>query len=96
MPSQIWKFMISGSGWSELRVPQGAQFLSAHVQKGKLAVWAIVIPDNPPCHRRLLVVGTGVNLPPGQVEYLGSVTEQNAELIWHVFIDPHERDSRMQ
>lgn len=85
---RIFKYRLKSPGATTLSMPRGAEVLGVQLQAGDLAVWAMVDPALPPEDRRLVVVGTGHQLPDSMASrerypYLGTV--QASALVWHVF-----------
>jgi hypothetical protein len=64
----VWKFPVELEPRSVIKMPAGAEILSAQFQRGKLTVWALVDPEAEETPRSFSVVGTG------QPE-LGEITE---------------------
>ena len=50
-----------------------------------IVVWYLVDLDKPKVKVRLLVMPTGVELPKGLAEYLGTVTGVDGDLVFHLF-----------
>jgi hypothetical protein len=66
-----------------LRLPTQAKIVAVGAQQNALCLWAIVDADGPLATRRIVVVGTGHELPQDTVwAYLGRVTIGSFE--WHV------------
>ncbi len=79
----IWKFRVD-VGETTISLPVGAEFLDVQMQGGSITLWYGVHPESSALGRKIVVVGTGLNMkvrPHG--EYLGTV--QQNEFVWHVF-----------
>ncbi len=77
----IWKFPAGQT----LRVPAGARWLSAQIQRGEVMAWAVVDPEAEAEEWRIHQHGTGSDAPSPDDVYLGTVQEFSWSLIWHVF-----------
>lgn len=84
----IWKYNLT-PGENVLKIPRGALALTVQIQYGKLVMWCIVDPEEPPEPRRFVIYGTGQSLSNCDSFYLGTV--QMADLVWHVFEEWYER-----
>ena len=89
----IYKYILDLEHEQILNMPDGAKFLSAQAQKGKICVWAIVDPDELPVEYTFNVYGTGHPLPEDlvkKIEKCGSGcfidTVQMSGLVLHVFV----------
>lgn len=65
-------------------MPYGARILHAADQDGRLVVWAMVDPPQVPQRRRLVLLGTGFDVPP-KCDYVN--TFQSGEFVWHLFVE---------
>lgn len=78
-------FVIPGQ--SLLRLPKGAEILTAQFVRGELCLYALV-PKDPLeyTNHQVTIVGTGQALatPPGR--YLTTIQEIDGQLVWHLFI----------
>ena len=65
----------------------GSQFKNQ--QEGEtLAIWAPFIENVPTEERRLLIVGTGHEIPDDEVfnyNYVGTTMQDDGKLVWHLF-----------
>jgi len=86
----IHKFPLPGSsriaGDFELEMPRNADILCMQTQRGYPCVWALVDDAAPKEKRRVVVVGTGWDLPDdmGRGEYIGTYQSEGG-YVWHVF-----------
>lgn len=86
----IWKYVIDpakySGDWYEIDLPLGAEILTVGEQHNDIVIWAKVDPDHNHVERRkFAIVGTGHNIPEGNVEFLGTAKLMNSALILHVF-----------
>ncbi len=71
-------------------MPEGAIILLVAAPNDQLALWARVSPDAVKVARELVVIGTGVDLPPAleadpEQYHVGSVAMMGGQLVAHVF-----------
>jgi hypothetical protein len=67
-------------------MPEGADIIAVQYQPGSgPCLWAIVDKDKPVVTRRFGIIGTGWEIPEGEVliKYLG--TWQSNGFVWHLF-----------
>lgn len=94
MNDEVWKYRVDlpdGDPTPDTRptilpMPSGAVILTATFDGGGLWLWAICNPGAPRIDRRILVIGTGVPLPPdphGRRRYIATVLAP--PFVWHVF-----------
>jgi hypothetical protein len=88
----VWKFPLDPAYASpyEVRMPKGADMLTAAMQGDTLCVWAMVDPQAETVTRRFWVIGTGMSIGTGPFEqpnmrYVGTALENF--LVWHVFVE---------
>lgn len=83
----IYKYALKVTDTQEIRMPAGAEFLTAQMQHGRLCVWAIVDPSRKDELEYFIICGTGHPLPdkPRFLQYLATVQDAGGSLIWHVF-----------
>lgn len=86
----IWKFPLPTLLLSDivvLRLPTGADFLTLQLQGQVPTLWAVVNDQADFVVRRLVIVGTGHDIP----EEVGDTTDsyvgtwQHEGLVWHLF-----------
>lgn len=82
----IYKYPLQLTESQVLSLPSSAKPLSVQLQGDQLCLWA----DVPPSGRFVVekevvisVVGTGHPIPPGAVNYLGTVQQGN--FVWHIY-----------
>lgn len=81
----IWKFPIGQHASSAIHVPEGGEFLSAHLQHGTLMAWYLVDDSNLSQPRLIHVIGTGDLVPPGPLHYLTTQLYGGGSLVLHLF-----------
>jgi hypothetical protein len=79
----IWKYVLSQE--IELDMPYGAQILSVREQGEDLCLWALLDPKAPTTKRRFAVYGTGWDVLPGAMQYIGTGHLRGGALVFHVF-----------
>jgi hypothetical protein len=72
-------------GAVKTEMPAGARVLSVQVQKDIPCLWAEVDTDNPSVYRSFLILGTGHQVPTGDVEYLGTFQLYGGDFVGHVY-----------
>ena len=83
----LWKFVLEATSPQDLVVRAGAELLYAREQRGDMCVWARVDTDAPlPMETRTIhIVGTGHEMPKGDLRFLGSCHMQGGTYVFHVF-----------
>ncbi|MGD9850139.1 MAG: hypothetical protein AB7T38_02610 [Nitrospirales bacterium] len=83
----IWKYMVPATDVFSLDLPEGAVFLSLHVQQGHPRMWFLVDPEKPRDGRIFSVVGTGHDFPYAgdDFRFLGTFLVGDGVLVFHVF-----------
>ncbi len=81
----VWKFPLEVDCVQSIAMPFDAEILCVQAQYGRLVLWAIVEPDSAKEQRRIVVAGTGQELPNFKGRYIGTVQMMEGQLIWHVF-----------
>lgn len=90
MPNAIWKYPIPpyglGMDYTTVKMPQGAEILTAHEQRDEIYLWAKVDPSKPTVTRRIACYGEqeNVNQVPDGADYIGTVFV-GQHLVFHVF-----------
>lgn len=80
----IYKYALLLTGSQTLLLPSSAKPLSVQLQGEQLCLWAEVGDEwNPGKEVVISIVGTGHPIPPGAVNYLGTV--QQGQFVWHVY-----------
>jgi len=82
----IWKFPLAIVNWQDVEMPMGATILSVDVQKDILCIWALVDPTRNKVNRRIRIAGTGHEIDPRGLDYIGTAQMAGGDLIWHVFM----------
>lgn len=81
--SVIWKAVLAPTDVQYIRVPEGAELLTARDQLEQICVWFKCEPDKPLSPRRINMCGTGHDAPDGR--YLGTGFLHGGQLVFHVF-----------
>ncbi len=84
----IWKFTLRETDIQSVKMPRGAEVLTAQFQGDILCLWAIVDPAKPTDERTFEIFGTGNPFPIGMGvdrKFIATVQEPNRPLVWHVF-----------
>jgi hypothetical protein len=82
----IYKYPLALTDWQQIRMPEGAEILSAQMQGEDLCLWAMVETSNKSTPRAFEVFGTGnpIHTDMGiDRRYINSVQER--VFVWHVF-----------
>ena len=82
---QVWKFIVHMNK-PTTTMPENAQILNVNFQGGHLTLWALVDIEAPFTPRKILVRGTGHNVMPDGVIYIGTAFKDG--LVFHVFEKP--------
>lgn len=86
MSKVIYKYPLRITDGQSVRLPRGAQVLTAQVQRDLLQLWALVDPSEPVDTVQLRIVGTGhAFLDADQWRYLSTVQVDGGVLVFHVF-----------
>ena len=87
MPMTIWKFSLPYGAVPArtIMIPRGAIMLDVQMQNGQPQVWALVEPHRPPVERRLLIYGTGHEVPDYLTKTMHVGTFQDGGYVFHVF-----------
>lgn len=80
----IWKYTLDKLD-KRLDIPASAKILAVHEQRGEICLWATVDPGMDRESRRFLVIGTGHDMPEGQLDFVGTVGLNDWALVFHVF-----------
>jgi hypothetical protein len=87
--NRVWKFELTPGTYPQM--PEHAQLLHVGAQNRRLVVWALCAPEAELVERRLLIVGTGHDVPelPGDHwrEHVGTAIGVEGDLVIHVFED---------
>ena len=86
MNKQIWKYELEPI--NKLKLPKGAEVLSAHEQFGKVCIWVLVDPTEEKEERIFEVYPTGSNIHYDMGTdrtYIGTTILVGGTLVFHVF-----------
>ena len=84
----IWKFPVLNlaqfsSGFDgDITIPGAFRIVDVQMQGNIPTIWAEVNPANPKQKVRIIMVGTGHEIPM-PAKHLGTV--QDGELVWHIY-----------
>ena len=81
----VWKFPIRIDDTVTVRMPAGAEVLTAQLQGGELCLWARVDTDNLTVNRMFYIRGTGHPFTGAEGRYVSTFQLQGGALIFHVF-----------
>jgi hypothetical protein len=85
MPT-IWKYGLSLDDEQIINMPAHAKILHVGVQGDSIQMWAMVDPvETNIQHRKIVIVGTGHQMPYADFErvYLGTIIVEM--FVWHIF-----------
>jgi len=83
---RVWKVKITAlKQKQDVVVPSGAEFLCAKEQDGEMQLWFKCDDDAEQSVRTIVVVGTGHDIPDGNLRYVDTVLTFGGSLVWHVF-----------
>lgn len=85
MREVIYKYPLEAMGWNVLDLPPGALVLTAQAQHGAPVLWVKLNPDEPKEPRRILVAGTGHDMPHARLAYLSTLQLMGGGIVCHVF-----------
>lgn len=87
----IWKFEIRLTDTQEISVPEGANFISAQYQHGKICLWAVVNSENKLKMYKVSIKGTGHPISPEEMKYkyVGTVQQYDGQLVWHILVNQY-------
>jgi hypothetical protein len=88
MSKTIYKYPIEVVDEQDIKIPQGAMFLSIQEQDDKIVLYYVVDPDEKETDsHHIVIVGTGHPMDNvGKGIFLGTVKMAGGKLMWHVFI----------
>ncbi|MND83651.1 hypothetical protein D3C80_755210 [compost metagenome] len=85
----IWKTTLQLVDNQTIELPEGHVVLSVMNQRGKIVLYAEV---NPEAEQKAVVpiaiYGTGNPVPEAPGRFVGTVTTDNEQLVWHVYVSP--------
>jgi hypothetical protein len=82
----IWKFPLDEKAVQEISIPTQHQILTCQVQKGVICIWALVDTASGTIQRHVCITGTGQQMPPTNMTYIGTVQIVSGSIVLHVFI----------
>lgn len=89
MSRAVWKYPLQFPPMAGdvyvVPMPAGARVLTAQMQAGLLAIWALVDPTAEPEPRRFRVAGTGHPIEQEIAAYIGTFQLADGALVFHVF-----------
>lgn len=80
----IWKYQLNRVAQAKIDIPIGAQILSAQMQDGIIAVWALVDPAAPKQPKAFHIFGTGWDIEETSLCYVATVQDKDG-FVWHIF-----------
>jgi hypothetical protein len=84
MVMMIHKYPLQYAADQDVTMPAHAEILDVQLQGNELQLWARVSTMNTPVKRRILMRGTGHEVPaPGEAKYISTV--QEGRFVWHFF-----------
>lgn len=84
MSKVVWKYHLPTS-ITDLRLPVGAEILSAQVQNDTVYLWVMVDPLAPKEYRTFEMIGTGQALEEGTRTFIDTVQMADGFLVFHIF-----------
>jgi len=81
---KIYKYPIRDTAVT-LEIPELARILSVREQRGQIMLWALVEPDAPLRERRIVIIGTGHDMPNGRLDFIETFFMANGDLVFHAF-----------
>lgn len=84
MNGAIWKYQLV-VGFNQLTLPIHARFLSVQVQGREPQAWFLVNPRARTEERQFVVVATGMEFDPEDLEYLGTFQLLDGEFVGHLW-----------
>jgi len=88
----IYKYPLDIRHHQEIEMPSGSEILTVQSQGEMGCLWAMIDTEKEIKEMRIIsVVGTGHEVPPDCVKYIGTFQMAGGALIWHVFeTSPHK------
>lgn len=82
---KVFKYQL-GPSTTEILMPAGAQLLCVQPQGHDVCLWAKVDPEARNETRRVVIAGTGHELPSyGQLKYINTFMVENGAFVFHAF-----------
>lgn len=85
--NRIFKYPLNIIGTQVLELPASASILSVMTQRGRIVLYALVDESEIETRERSIeIFGTGHPvLDNVRRDYLGTVVQENGDLVWHIF-----------
>ena len=83
----IWKYPIQCVGTQIIELPEGAEILTAQLQRemGRLCLWVKVDTEKPKVIRSIRIYGTGHPIEQEKLKYISTYQVADGMLVFHVF-----------
>lgn len=82
----VYKYPLQITDEQTVIMPKYPHYLTLQWVRGELCLYAVVKPDNPPSEHKFIIVATGQEIPNDYpLIYMGTVTQRDERLVWHVF-----------
>ena len=85
MSREIWKFAIEAVSASTILIPAEAVILSVQEQHGLIRAWVLLNPEDSREPRRVLIVGTGHDIPPEAFRFINTFQMDGGNYVFHAF-----------
>ena len=82
----VYKYQLQVADVQRIDLPVGAQVLRIELQRGMVALWAVVDPSASSEERTVHCIGTGHRFTTGSADYIGTVQLHGGSLVFHYFI----------
>jgi hypothetical protein len=84
MAHKVFKYEITGPE-CKLQLPKGAVPLCVAGQDGKVCLWARIDDSRPLEWRTFVGIGTGWDVPDGNLSYIGTAHGVDGWMVFHIF-----------
>lgn len=81
----VYKYPITRSTTFSLSLPLNSKIIHVDVQNDEAYFWALVDPNLPVVMRSFLLVGTGHQIIPDNVEHRGTFLVSGGIFVFHLF-----------
>jgi hypothetical protein len=81
----IWKYNLKIGIAQEIRMPSGAEILTAQIQYSELVLWALVDEDNKLESRMFVTYPTGMNIEETKIKYINTFQFSGGSFVLHLF-----------
>ena len=85
MNKVVWKFSLLAQGEQAVKMPKGAEVLSAGIQREEAVIWALVDEKSPDTCHTIYIRGTGHAFTGKEGRFIGTLTLMGGTLVYHVF-----------